>query len=522
MMTRTSNPVDQYRRAQRKREGQKNKTKRIAERDAKVAETKTIASVKTEIDALEKKKTRNDGKLDTHYTQRLERLNKELRIVKDAEEKRRIEVHTRQTADDVAELNDEKFGIYAKCSIYYDAVMNPYGAPPPGKPRLFWTEDGATTIDVKLAAIPANLRSSEDNEMNGNRKQISTQIRPPPRSGPRQHHRQLPPPPPPSIIIQSSTKIDISSLAKRERKRASIWASQEEIQCGLEGESIEERDPTLSVKEHPSLEFTRKRKYQLSDSSDPLCPSAEGYTDYRNTDHFSRAIAHTHSSTKASSSPKAVNYIQSVPMIQWLYRDSMNSIQGPFPSNQMIAWYEAGYFPADTLVCKYNNSHFARIENVNLVTGEDITWNSTMNEVPEEEEQVSQTEFQRTMSNSEVDNEQHFLPADEMPKTEDLNAIPAVGYYPVDDEINFQPSAEMYPVSDLYSYPNTDDAYVDSYYDSDKVVEDNDALLSSEHVSSCERHIQFAKVGSERKKMSWKDEEVVGLVPSHLQIRRHL
>lgn len=37
-------------------------------------------------------------------------------------------------------------------------------------------------------------------------------------------------------------------------------------------------------------------------------------------------------------------------MNKWLYKDPQGEIQGPFSSNDMKKWYEAGYFTMDLMV----------------------------------------------------------------------------------------------------------------------------------------------------------------------------
>jgi len=82
-MAKSENPIDNYRRQQRKKELKKNKNARIKARDAKVAATRSVDEVKSEISFLERKRDRNAEKtgLDATETKKLERLQKELRIV---------------------------------------------------------------------------------------------------------------------------------------------------------------------------------------------------------------------------------------------------------------------------------------------------------------------------------------------------------------------------------------------------------------------------------------------------------
>lgn len=57
-MAKSENPLDVYRRQQRKKELKKNKNARIKARDAKVAATRGIGEVQAEISLLERKRDR--------------------------------------------------------------------------------------------------------------------------------------------------------------------------------------------------------------------------------------------------------------------------------------------------------------------------------------------------------------------------------------------------------------------------------------------------------------------------------
>lgn len=174
-MAKSQNPMDQHRRAQRKKQVSKNKTKRLKERDAKVAATQSVDAVQKEIKYLERKQTYQEGRLDNVDTKKLERLRKELGIVQIAEQQRAEEKEEERklqreeerkrmrTKEGVNELNEEKFK-FAKYSVYYDEVLNPFGAPPPGKPALYVRKDGGTTMNIEEANIPDSLRDDLDSQ----------------------------------------------------------------------------------------------------------------------------------------------------------------------------------------------------------------------------------------------------------------------------------------------------------------------------------------------------------------------
>ena len=178
-MGRSANPVDQYRRAQRQKEIKKNKVTRLKQRDDKVAATKTVDDVGDDISQLERKKKFQEGYLDASDSRRLERLRKELRIVNEATERREKEEAERRETERIAcsqeksEYDRSREGVerqnseryrHARMSVYYDAMLNPFGAPPPGKPALYHSMGGGTTMDVRRACVPKELLEKEESD----------------------------------------------------------------------------------------------------------------------------------------------------------------------------------------------------------------------------------------------------------------------------------------------------------------------------------------------------------------------
>mmetsp|Transcript_17420 Transcript_17420/g.35083 ORF Transcript_17420/g.35083 Transcript_17420/m.35083 type:complete len:646 (-) Transcript_17420:1444-3381(-) len=200
-MAKSENPIDIYRRHQRKKELKKNKTSRIQARDAKVAATRTVEEVQAEISALERRRDRFGKKVDGHagghddddrhndserkegldsaQIKKLERLRKELKIVTAATKERQAQLEQRQleehkellakqkTVEGVKKINEEKYSLVQRfASVYYDENMNPFGAPPPGQPSLYYCdEEGkATTRDARGAVVPKRLRDKFDGE----------------------------------------------------------------------------------------------------------------------------------------------------------------------------------------------------------------------------------------------------------------------------------------------------------------------------------------------------------------------
>ena len=74
-----------HHRKQRKKEAERNKKQRIKARDERVVETKTVSGIREEIKKLKYRKNLQSGE-----KQKLERLEKELKLVKEAARKDRI------------------------------------------------------------------------------------------------------------------------------------------------------------------------------------------------------------------------------------------------------------------------------------------------------------------------------------------------------------------------------------------------------------------------------------------------
>jgi hypothetical protein len=140
--------------------------------------------LRAEISLLERKRDRNDEKagLDAIETKKLERLHKELRIVTDASAKRRALAEQAQIERDremlaaqrtvagVQKLNESKYSLVERfASVYYDERMNPFGAPAPGQPRLYFADPQGTTttMDLGRAVVPEKWRGKFDSERCG-------------------------------------------------------------------------------------------------------------------------------------------------------------------------------------------------------------------------------------------------------------------------------------------------------------------------------------------------------------------
>jgi len=103
----------------------------------------------------------------------LERLQKELRIVEAESVKRKALAEQAQierdkellaaqkTVEGVQKLNESKYSLVERyASVYYDEQMNPFGAPAPGQPKLYYadSEGKTTTMDSRRAVVPEKWR----------------------------------------------------------------------------------------------------------------------------------------------------------------------------------------------------------------------------------------------------------------------------------------------------------------------------------------------------------------------------
>ncbi|PIL31544.1 hypothetical protein GSI_06246 [Ganoderma sinense ZZ0214-1] len=147
----SSNPMDAYRKAQRKKELKKNKAERAKTRDFALVK-KDTRDLEDEIAKLE-----SASKSSASDKSRLAELKSELeKIVKKKEEyvhehpeQRKLVFKSRRTHEPHEETKEEstapkKRNLFKKNglprhpdrSIYYDPVMNPFGVPPPGMPYV--------------------------------------------------------------------------------------------------------------------------------------------------------------------------------------------------------------------------------------------------------------------------------------------------------------------------------------------------------------------------------------------------
>ena len=154
--------VSDWHRQQRKRELAKNKTARIAARDAKVKESKSVAGIQEEIQAIERQfkvKDKEEAVIPHGVKSKLDRLRKELKLVQQAQdEANRLRESQQQQLPQHLQQQHQQPAFEPlpnpQVSVYYDPVLNPYGAPPPGQPKLYHRVGGGVTMNLNEACLP--------------------------------------------------------------------------------------------------------------------------------------------------------------------------------------------------------------------------------------------------------------------------------------------------------------------------------------------------------------------------------
>ena len=159
-----SNPMQEHHKKARQKELQRNKQKRTKERNERAIQTKTVKDVKEEIQKLERdiKRHHHGQQQKSTAEHKLARLRKELKLIQEAEaaarakadadaEAFRLANRYRQPKQLIPELDDPRK------SVYYDKILNPFGAPPPGKPRLYHSRYGGVTQNIQEASVPGEV-----------------------------------------------------------------------------------------------------------------------------------------------------------------------------------------------------------------------------------------------------------------------------------------------------------------------------------------------------------------------------
>ncbi|RLN97535.1 hypothetical protein BBJ28_00007078 [Nothophytophthora sp. Chile5] len=154
-MAKSANPMEAFRREQKKKELKKHRQERHKEKQGKLA-AMDAAELQDQLKNLERQVASNptDGptrkrKQELEDTLRaVVKKQKEVGVMQIAEEERRKQAEAPPpaplvrwpwlpgTMTELAEANKERFQ-NPENSIYYHPTLNPFGAPPPGKPQMY-------------------------------------------------------------------------------------------------------------------------------------------------------------------------------------------------------------------------------------------------------------------------------------------------------------------------------------------------------------------------------------------------
>lgn len=327
--------VSSWHRQQHKKQQQKNKTERIAARDKAVVESKTDKEIQEEIrNLLNKphKSVKDEALLPHGVKSRLDRLRKELRLVQEHAKNQPSSNHPASaTSSQTAIQRNQQGPSFQKLenpqlSVYYDPVLNPYGAPPPGQPMLYHRRGGGVTMNLNEANwLPPSVHQHTEP---GNSVSAMQQT---PLVEPRTSHVSPPPPPPPPPQQQQQQQSAASHPGGVRTKGKTPKPK--------EPETIQHRprrnilDVWAHEEEKELIEEVEKKGEVGDDERSTRVPAPAATT---------RAPVRTAAQITVSSS-------------SWYYRDQAGAVQGPYETLQMQQWIEAGFFPGTTPVKPTHN-----------------------------------------------------------------------------------------------------------------------------------------------------------------------
>ncbi|CEG36340.1 protein early flowering 5 [Plasmopara halstedii] len=140
-MAKTLNPMEAYRREQKKRELKKHRMERQKHKQVKLISMDTVA-IREQLRNFERQVKANptDGfarKRKQELEDTLQAVVKKQKEVADEECRKQMGAPFRpQSMAQLTQTNKQKYQNPER-SIYYDPIMNPFGAPPPGKPQIY-------------------------------------------------------------------------------------------------------------------------------------------------------------------------------------------------------------------------------------------------------------------------------------------------------------------------------------------------------------------------------------------------
>jgi GYF domain/mRNA biogenesis factor/WW domain binding protein 11 len=376
--------VSDWHKQQHKKQVLKNKEARIAARDERVVHEKTIPQVRDEIRKLERQY--KQAELRPHPIQsKLDRLNKELKLLQKAAEAKVKDESSKQAPQRTATASYSNANSnYVELdnpavSVYFDAVLNPYGAPPPGQPRHYHRRGGGTTTNLAEACT------------------LEEQFLPPP-----------PPPPPPKPSTAAPTPqsqrhdngkeypSSRNQSSSAPRLQQSTWRNQKRSDHPDGPSSRNEvanrnmpaaantarvdpsRPPTLPA---PSAAVQRAGKSvvdiwasteEVAYEAKVSCLALEGVG--------TAVVLPAQSSTVVATTTAVVPPVVPTTVVStkktskaWYYQDLSGTVQGPYSMAEMRAWVQAGFFPHSTLTARHATGPWQALQHVPalLVHGHD-------------------------------------------------------------------------------------------------------------------------------------------------------
>lgn len=394
-----SNPMQAHHKKARQKEAQRNKKKRNKEHDEQVLQTKTIKEVKEEIQKVELdlKRHNHSQQQKSNAERKLVRLQKDLRLLEEAAaaakakadadaEAYRIANKYRQPQRPLTELDDPRK------SIYYDPVMNPYGAPPPGKPRLYHRRYGGVTPNPNEAVVPGeeappppppppprddrhaapprhgHFRGDHrhnNNNRNSHHQKNAQKPYPNQQSQPQQdrssNHSQNPPkrqplhmPPASQSQLNSDdaqNKTDKSRATKEETPVAEPQDKPTKDKAPQNSGESQPKAPVIPSLPAPSMAVQRtmrvaRNKHKTKKALADIWASTEEVEYERLTNRVD--LEADDLGTAKASKKKNKKKKKKKPPLEFYYRDTAGNVQGPYAKAQMRAWIDAGYFPLTT------------------------------------------------------------------------------------------------------------------------------------------------------------------------------
>jgi len=346
-MGKNSSSVSDWHRKQRKKELAKNKEARIKARDERVVAEKTSGEIHQEIRKLER--LHKNAEQRPHNVQsKLDRLNKELKLVTEKEEQdkkqRLLTLEQQKQIQQHQPKNSYQPLENPAVSVYYHAVMNPFGAPPPGQPRIFHRRGGGTTMNLYEACTPEEQFLPPPPPPPPSRPPVQQQQQQPERYQ-QNDNRHPPPSPPPPPPRNDMTRYKQSATANTDSRKPKVEAAK--------SSSVVPTPPP------PDQQKQRQTKKVIDPLQMPALPKPSAAVErskkkkqaadiWASTEEIEYEDAVTGTGLEGVADRKNSD---SNPLLQWFYRDTAaGRVQGPYSLEQMLQWVQAGFFPDTTPV----------------------------------------------------------------------------------------------------------------------------------------------------------------------------